>query len=186
MPRRSPLLHQTNASYLSFLFSYGCAPFGATEPSQPLPHQSLPHSFPCNGGGRVSSLVRSLLTRSSPLHAFFYFQSLLPRASRGTNCSKFSPLAASLCFQRLTHCPICKPFALITLQQYPGVCTPQAMPTSSITLIRCLPPTSCPAKPDLAANVTHSGSTALASTRTAPRAVAYWSQPRTRPRSEDT
>ena len=32
-----------------------------------------------------------------------------------------SPLAACLCFQRLTHCSICKPFVLITLQQYPGV-----------------------------------------------------------------
>src|SRR5690348_4465295 len=31
-----------------------------------------------------------------------------------------SPLTASLCFQRLTHCPICKPFVFITLQQCGG------------------------------------------------------------------
>jgi hypothetical protein len=30
------------------------------------------------------------------------------------------PLMPVLCFQRLTHCPICNPFVLITLQQYPG------------------------------------------------------------------
>ena len=30
-----------------------------------------------------------------------------------------SPLFASFCFQRLTHCPICKSIVLITLQQVP-------------------------------------------------------------------
>ena len=34
------------------------------------------------------------------------------------------PLVAVFCFQSLTHCPICNSFVLITLQQYPGVCTP--------------------------------------------------------------
>src|SRR5215472_14241966 len=38
-------------------------------------------------------------------------------------CNQFrtqSPLAAALSFQSLTNCPICKPFALMTLQQYGG------------------------------------------------------------------
>jgi hypothetical protein len=36
---------------LAALFSTVCALFGATEPSQLLWLQLLPHSFPCNGGG---------------------------------------------------------------------------------------------------------------------------------------
>ena len=38
------------------------------------------------------------------------------------------PLHPVFCFQSLTHCPISKPFILITLQQYPGVCTPLPVP----------------------------------------------------------
>lgn len=37
-----------------------------------------------------------------------------------------SPPTPGFSFQRLTHCPICKLFLLMTLQQYPGVCTPLA------------------------------------------------------------
>ena len=43
---------------LSPLFSITCALFSATQPSQLLSHQSLPDSFPCNGG-RVCSLALS-------------------------------------------------------------------------------------------------------------------------------
>ena len=35
------------------LFSFGSALFAYNEQSQTLSHQSLPHSFSCNGGGRV-------------------------------------------------------------------------------------------------------------------------------------
>ena len=66
---------------LSSVFSNTSALFCATEPSQPLSHQELPHSFPCNGGERASSCALSLAKRNSPLPAF-------------------------LCFQRLTHCPL--------------------------------------------------------------------------------
>jgi hypothetical protein len=41
---------------LSPLLSVDYALFCAMEPSQPLSHQSLAHSFPCNGGGRGSSM----------------------------------------------------------------------------------------------------------------------------------
>src|SRR5690348_10465937 len=89
----APSVCEGCARDLSPLLSVNCALFCAMEPSQPLSHQSLPHSFPCNGGGRASSRALSLANRNSPL-------------------------AAVLCFQRLTHCPICKPFVLITLQQW--------------------------------------------------------------------
>src|SRR5690348_2248434 len=59
---------------LSPLLSVICALFGAMEPSQPLSHQSLPHSFPCNGGWGVWSLT----TNHSPLPTFF----CLERAQR--------------------------------------------------------------------------------------------------------
>ena len=41
-----------------------------------------------------------------------------------THCFRPSPHGGSLCFHEVTHCPICKPFLLIMLQQYPGVCIP--------------------------------------------------------------
>ena len=91
--------------------------------------------------GGVSSLDPSLATR-------------LPQAPRG-----HSPLATSLRFQRLTHCPICNHFILITLQQYPGV-APSAR-----------------RQPDRKANVTHSGSTAPPQARSAANIVAYWTYP---------
>ena len=97
MPRRSPLLRQTNpfglspmfsntcalffilseveglapsvcegcASDLSLLLSVDYALFCAMEPSQPLSHQALPHSFPCNGGWWVPALA------PSPVHSPF-------------------------------------------------------------------------------------------------------------------
>ncbi len=40
---------RTTSYDLSLFFSYASALFCATEPSQFLSHQSLPHSFPCNG-----------------------------------------------------------------------------------------------------------------------------------------
>ena len=49
--------------YLSPLVPTTCALFCATEPSQPLSHQPLPHSLPCNGGGRV---------RRSPIFHFHF------------------------------------------------------------------------------------------------------------------
>ena len=76
-------------------FSYYCALFCSMEPTQLLSHQSLPHSFPCNGGWRVPCLTLPLPT----VH---------------------SPLATMFSFQRLKHCPICNPFILITLQQWGG------------------------------------------------------------------
>lgn len=44
------VLHTTDALHLSSLFSNASALFCAMEPSQPLSHQSLAHSFPCNRG----------------------------------------------------------------------------------------------------------------------------------------
>lgn len=94
---RSNLMNSRSAPQLpmqslSPLFSITCALFCAMEPSQPLSHQSLPDSLPCNGG-RVCSLAHRLATCSSPLTAFF-------------------------CFQQLTNCPICKSLVLVKLQQW--------------------------------------------------------------------
>src|ERR671922_1252431 len=89
-------------SYLSPLPPIRSALFCTMERSQYLWNQSLAHSFPCNGGATVSSLAFSLATR-------------LRRASRGN-----SLIAASFYFQRLTHCPICNLFVLITMQQWGG------------------------------------------------------------------
>ena len=45
-----PVFYPRDALHLSTLFSNASALFCAMEPSQPLSHQSLTHSFPCNGG----------------------------------------------------------------------------------------------------------------------------------------
>ena len=45
---------------LSPLLSVNCALFCAMEPTQLLSHQSLPHSFPCNGGVGAILAVRDL------------------------------------------------------------------------------------------------------------------------------
>ena len=51
------------------------------------------------------------------------FRSNVQPYNLGPRGRLFSPLARSLCFHALTYCPICNSFPLITLQQYPGVCT---------------------------------------------------------------
>ena len=47
-----------------------------------------------------------------------------PRASTNfqqlTNCLKFATHSEPASYQRVTNCPICKSFVLITIQQYPG------------------------------------------------------------------
>ena len=85
-----PNLHNTRTS-LTALFSSSSALFCAMEPSQPLSHQSLPHSFPCNGGWGVSSVVLSPATDHYPRPTLF-------------------------CFQQLTTVKFCNSFPLITIQ----------------------------------------------------------------------
>lgn len=77
------------------------------EQSQPLSYQSLPHSFLFNGGGSI--------TASAPI----------PNPE---------PPIPVLSFLSLTHCPICKPFVLITLQQYRGVVGSPPSSSSTLTL----------------------------------------------------
>ena len=124
-----PSLREGCARDLSPLLSVCCALFCAMAQSQHLWNQSFAHSFPCNGG--VGVLISSSLVHSERGASFFSATSALrkprsphldcsstarlPRASRGS-----SQLAFFFCFQRLTHCPICKPFVLITLQQWVG------------------------------------------------------------------
>ena len=84
----------------------------AMEQAQPLSDQSLPHSFPCNGGGRVSSLLAlSLATRHSP------------------------PLATFFCFQQLPTIKSCNPRLLITIQNARGV-----YPSDPYKVSKCCPP----------------------------------------------
>src|SRR2546427_12429313 len=55
--RRPALQNPSRKSvHLTPVFSSGSALLRATEHSQPLCNQSFPHSFPCNGGGTLSSL----------------------------------------------------------------------------------------------------------------------------------
>jgi hypothetical protein len=147
--RSCPLTRQLP---LSPLHPTRSALFFAMERSQALSHQSLAHSFPCNGGGRVSVQGLSVAARlphlprasegassgSSPWSGFLCFQQLTypkrighPERSEGsllisfqqlTNCSELSPDSGFLCFHTFANRPICKPFVLIKLQQYPGVC----------------------------------------------------------------
>jgi|SRR5919108_1485317 hypothetical protein len=95
----TPCVSEGCARVLFSLLSVYYALFFPLKQSQPLSHQPLPHSFPCNGGWGVtfpSSIARLFnLTGNLPLAAFF-------------------------CFQRLTHCPIYNPFVLMTLQQWGG------------------------------------------------------------------
>ena len=52
----------SNLQHLTSFHSITCALFRATEHSQPICYQSLPHSFPCNRGwGVVASLTKTLL-----------------------------------------------------------------------------------------------------------------------------
>ena|SRR5690348_90473 len=105
---------------LSPLTSIYYALFCAMEPSQPLSHQSLPHSFPCNGGWGVSFRSASLTT-PPPLPAFF-------------------------CFQQVTHCPICNPFVLIMLQQWGGV-VGAAVPKGTMGSLQRSVARPCPTSP---------------------------------------
>src|SRR5690348_10935703 len=52
---------------LTLVFSSTFALSVCNGDSQPLSHQLLPHSFPCNGGGR-GQLSSLLAIRRSPLH----------------------------------------------------------------------------------------------------------------------
>jgi len=53
------------------------------------------------------------------------FPSLWPRAAaRGTNCPGLFTQVASLSFQQLPHCPVCKPFVLTFIQHAGGVYPP--------------------------------------------------------------
>src|SRR5689334_4470976 len=65
------------------------------------------------GGGRTGSPV--------PTPDFCSLRSALRLliSPSATKCSKLSPPSGFLCFQSPTHCPIYKPFVLMTLQQYP-------------------------------------------------------------------
>ena len=57
----------SHLQHLTSAFSSTCELFSGNGHRQFLPYQSLPHSFPCNGGGRVSSPTLSLATRFTPL-----------------------------------------------------------------------------------------------------------------------
>jgi hypothetical protein len=64
----------------------------------------------------LSSPAARVLTPAACLSStlpFVSFQSL-------TNCPRFPTLSEPLSFQPITNCPICKPFVLITIQQYRG------------------------------------------------------------------
>src|SRR5690348_15909516 len=62
-----PFLSTKDVFDLSSLFSYASALFCAMGPSQPLSHQSLAHSFPCNGG-------RGYLEKNPPPVLRIFFQ----------------------------------------------------------------------------------------------------------------
>ena len=103
-PRR-PALQDTSRKCLHLipLLSCSSALLFATGCYQLLCHQSLPTFVSVQRRGRGYSPSR-----------LASFQQL-------TNCSRFLPSHNSLCFHALTNYPICNPFVLITLQQYPGV-----------------------------------------------------------------
>ena len=92
MSPRPVLSDQTNVPPLTSLLSSASALFCTTEPSQPLSPQSLPHSFPFNGGGRgcVGDFAR---------HDFPYLALCLP-----------------FYFQQLPTVKFRNPFALITIR----------------------------------------------------------------------
>ena len=78
-----------------------------------VPHaSSLRLSLPRSGRGRP--VLRPLLhAHSSSTLLLVSFQSL-------TNCPRFATLSEPLSFQPITHCPICKSFVLILMQQCRG------------------------------------------------------------------
>src|SRR5215831_19793842 len=87
---RNPPLHS------SPLFSCDSALFAHNGRSQLLSHQSLPHSFPCNGGG------------TSLRFSNFDFRVSDPQ----------SPPVSFVCFQQLTTVPIRNLFVFKSLQQW--------------------------------------------------------------------
>ena len=119
-------------SYLSPLPPISCTLFCAMEPSQPLYHQSLAHSFPCNGGGRVCVW----------------------------DFARHSSVAASLCFQSLLTVKFRNSFALITIRIAGGGGTPSSSGVKAKLELSRKGPVVRRAKPDRKANVTLSGSTA--------------------------
>lgn len=83
----------------------------------------------------------------SAAHTFAstHFQSLLPRAARGTNCLKSDTALHALSFQQLPTIKFRNPFFLITIQNAQGGYRPHLRRSESITLtdhpsrIRVLP-----------------------------------------------
>ena len=73
-------------------------------------------------------LLRTLFSNGAIATSFSSITSALFPVQRGMGVSSLtmligarsSPPAAFLCFQQLTNCPICKPFILITMQQWGG------------------------------------------------------------------
>lgn len=61
-----PLIHTTNTTPLSLLYSYVSELFRATRPAQPLFHQSLPHSFSGNEAMLSRNLFKVHLSRCLP------------------------------------------------------------------------------------------------------------------------
>ena len=114
-----------------------CALFCAMEPSQRFSYQGLAHSFPCNGGWACFSLFRSGFC---PLNSAFS----LGNSRQLTNRSKLSPHFDSLCFHRLTHCPICKSFVFSTIQQWGG-CVGSLSPVDLTFFFNPLPSHATPA-----------------------------------------
>src|SRR5260370_5152674 len=69
----------------------------------------------------VHPAISGLHARASSALPFVSFQSLSPRASRGTNCPRFATHFEPLSFQPITNCPIDKSFVLILIQHAGGV-----------------------------------------------------------------
>src|SRR5260370_22217159 len=64
----------------------------------------------------VHPAISGLHARASSALPFVSFQSLSPRASRGTNCPRFATHFEPLSFQPITNFPIYKSFVLILIQ----------------------------------------------------------------------
>src|SRR5579864_7706347 len=112
------------------LFSYSSALFAHNGAPQLLSYQSLPHSFPCNGGWGVSFL--SQLSNLPTCNVQTFLSTLVPRIGRspvrglfpfwGSLATAFTFFAPCylLRFHANTNCPVCNSFVLITMQQCRG------------------------------------------------------------------
>ncbi len=81
-------------------------------------------------------LPADLITSAAPFVATTNFQSL-------TNCPRFATDSEPLSFQPITNCPICKSFALITIQQCRGWVGPpffHRTPLPPISSLECAVP----------------------------------------------